>query len=158
MTRLIVLFKKGDQSMPEHYRPIAILPILYKLFSRVLCERVKGMLNGAQTCDQAGFRSGYSCDDHLFAITMMIEISLEWNQPLWVAAIDFKKAFDTVEHGGLWYSLIEQGVPLNYVDVLMRLYNGQRGQVRTDRDSKEFDVQRGTKQGEAVAGVPRRQE
>ena len=57
---------------------------------------------------------------------MMIEISLEWNQPLWVAAIDFKKAFDTVEHGGWWYSLIEQGVPLNYVDVLMRLYNGQR--------------------------------
>ena len=91
MTRLIVIFKKGDQSMPENYRPIAILPIVYKLFSRILCERVKGMLNGAQTCDQAGFRSGYSCDDHLFAITMMIEISLEWNQPLWVAAIDFKR-------------------------------------------------------------------
>mgnify|MGYP006235623399 CR=1 FL=1 len=99
------------------------------------------MLNCAQTCDQAGLRSGYSCDDHLFEITMMIEISLEWNQPLWVAAIDFKMAFDTVEHGGLWFSLIEQGVSLNYVDVLMRLYNGQRGQVRTDRDSKEFDIQ-----------------
>ena len=51
MTRLIVIFKKGDQSLPENYRPIAILPILYNVFSRVLCERVKGMLNGAQTCD-----------------------------------------------------------------------------------------------------------
>ena len=29
MTRLIVIFKKGDQSLPENYRPIAILPILY---------------------------------------------------------------------------------------------------------------------------------
>ena len=72
MTRLIVIFKKGDQSLPENYRPIAILPILYKLFSRILCERVKSILDGAQACDQAGFRSGYSCDDHLFAITMMI--------------------------------------------------------------------------------------
>ena len=43
--------------------------------------------------------------------------------------------------------------PLNYVDVLMRLYNGQRGQVRTDRDSKEFDIQRGTKQGDPISPI-----
>ena len=30
MTRLIVLFKKGDPRLPDNYRLIAILPILYK--------------------------------------------------------------------------------------------------------------------------------
>ena len=40
-TRLRVLSKKGDKSNLENYRPVAILPILLKLFSRVLYGRVK---------------------------------------------------------------------------------------------------------------------
>ena len=35
-SQLVVVFKKGDPKMPANYRPIAILPILYKLFSRML--------------------------------------------------------------------------------------------------------------------------
>ena len=37
-TRLKVLFKKGDPRNVENYRPISILPILYKLFSKVLAH------------------------------------------------------------------------------------------------------------------------
>ena len=33
MTRLTVIFKKGNAKLPSNYRPIAITPILYKLFS-----------------------------------------------------------------------------------------------------------------------------
>ena len=43
-TRLKVLFKKGDPQLPDNYRPISILPILYKLFSKVLCARIKDVL------------------------------------------------------------------------------------------------------------------
>ena len=35
-----VLFKKGDTTSVDNYRPIAILPILYKLFSKTICARV----------------------------------------------------------------------------------------------------------------------
>eukprot|EP00959_Pyramimonas_sp_CCMP1952_P005197 109261-Pyramimonas_sp.AAC.1 len=40
-SRLKVLFKKGDPKSVDNYRPIAILPILYKLFSRVVLGRIK---------------------------------------------------------------------------------------------------------------------
>eukprot|EP00973_Karenia_brevis_P080777 11207229-Karenia_brevis.AAC.1 len=59
-----VLFKKGDKRLPENYRPICIVPILYKLFSRVVSERIKQRLIAEQPPDQAGFRPNYSCDDH----------------------------------------------------------------------------------------------
>ena len=46
-----VLFKKGDQREPGNYRPICIIPILYKLFSKVLCARIKAELNAEQSMD-----------------------------------------------------------------------------------------------------------
>ena len=33
MTRLTVILKKGNAKLPSNYRPIAITPILHKLFS-----------------------------------------------------------------------------------------------------------------------------
>ena len=71
--RLRVLFKKGDVKSLENYRPISILPILLKLFSRVLLARIGAKLTEAQSPDQAGFRHSYGCDDHLFALTMLYE-------------------------------------------------------------------------------------
>ena len=36
-----VLFKKGDDRLPENYRPICIIPIIYKLSSRILIGYIK---------------------------------------------------------------------------------------------------------------------
>ena len=44
----------SDAKQPKNYRPIAILLILYKLFSKVLCTRMQDTLIKAQSVDQAG--------------------------------------------------------------------------------------------------------
>eukprot|EP00973_Karenia_brevis_P018272 2508732-Karenia_brevis.AAC.1 len=110
-----VVFKKGDVRLPENYRPICVLPILYKIFSRVLLGRIASALESAQTVEQAGFRSGYSVDDHLFTVVAVIDRLAEFQLPVWIAAIDFCKAFDTVEFGPLWKALLNQHVPHIYV-------------------------------------------
>lgn len=150
-TRLKVLFKKGDQYNLENYRPISILPITLKLFSRVLYGRIKGVLGKAQSVNQAGFRSGFSCDDHLFTLTMVFEKMFEWNQDFWIVGIDFRKAFDLVLHSAIWSSLSHQGVPLPYVRTLRMLYESQVGRVMTDVESKTFRITRGTKQGDPIS-------
>eukprot|EP00973_Karenia_brevis_P078315 10874230-Karenia_brevis.AAC.1 len=60
ITRLTVILKKGDVEDPSNYRPIAILSVLYKLFRKVLCDRVRDTLDSAQPADQAGYRRGFS--------------------------------------------------------------------------------------------------
>lgn len=150
-TCIKILYKKGVPQLPENYRPISILPILYKLFRQVLLARIQESLDAAQSCDQAGFRSGFSCDDHLFATCMLFEKCREFRLPLWTAAVDFKKAFDTVEHNALWESLALQGVPESYNCMLQRLYASQQAYIATDRTSKEFNLTRGTKQGDPVS-------
>ena len=146
-----VLFKKGDDRLPENYRPICIIPILYKLFSRVLCARIRDRLNAEQSCDQAGFRPDYSCDDHLFAATILAEKCNEFNLPLWVATLDFKKAFDSIHHSSIWDALLAHGVPHAYIRILSNLYQGQRASIHADEKSREFPILRGTKQGDPIS-------
>ena len=149
--RIKVLFKKGDEKLLENYRPITIIPILYKLFSRILNERIKPLLEKEQSVDQAGFRTGFGCDDQMFAVAMITEKSAEWQNYVWMAAVDFKKAFDCVEHFAIWDALRELGVPERYVTVLMAMYDGQQGMVCEDKESRWFNIGRGTKQGDPIS-------
>jgi hypothetical protein len=150
-TKLKVLFKKGEQRCLENYRPISIVPILYKVFSRIVDARLRKHIAGEQSPDQAGFRPGFGCEDHLFAMAMLGEKCSEFNIRVWVVAVDFKKAFDSVEHESIWEALSELGAPQKYVEALRKLYDGQRGKVVADKESKPFSVDRGTKQGDPVS-------
>jgi len=147
----IVLHKKGDPKLPENYRPIVLLPILYKLFSRVVRARILGYLEKAQCVDQAGFRSGFNCDDHLLSIVLLLEGSAEFNLPLWACAIDFRQAFDTVEHAPLWEALLDQSVPPIYVHCFAAVYESHAGRVTGQAKNKQFSIGRGVRQGDPIS-------
>ena len=100
-----VLYKSGDPADPKNYRPICIIPLLYKLFSKLLYSRLYPILDTAQCPDQAGFRRGYSTVDHLFVFKMLQEKSEEFQLNTWAAALDFKKAFDSIDQSFLWEAL-----------------------------------------------------
>ena len=99
----------------KNYRPIAVISIILKLFSRVLFARIGPHLGKHQSHDQAGFRKDYGCDDHLFTMILLAEAALEWRLDLWVVAVDFRKAFDSVEHAAIWRALAKQDVPAIYI-------------------------------------------
>ena len=137
--------------MPDNYRPVSILSILYKVFSRMLSERLSVILMPLQAVDQAAYRKSFSTDDHTFVVTQLVEKTRELNLPLWFVLIDFTKAFDTVDRGMLWKVLEEQGVPAHYVSLLQSLYSGQQAYVRTDVSSRRFSIFRGVRQGDPIS-------
>ena len=64
IARVIPLFKKGNRSNPENYRPISLLSSLSKVFEQVICRRLtKFFKNESLTPNQYGFRETqlYSC-------------------------------------------------------------------------------------------------
>ena len=103
-----VIYKSGNAAEPQNYRPICIIPVLYKLFSKLMYKRLYPILDRAQCKDQAGFRNKFGTVDHMFVFTMLHEKSQEFNLNTWVAAIDFKKAFDSISQDYLWKALDEQ--------------------------------------------------
>ena len=93
----IIINKKGDKQNLNNYRPITLLPNIYKLFTKILTNRLTDTLDENQPREQAGFRSGYSTIDHLHTINQLIEKTLEYNKPLCLAFVDYEKAFDSRE-------------------------------------------------------------
>jgi len=151
--RTIVLFKKGDPTLPQNYRPIALLRITYKLFSRMLCARLSSYLLLQQSPEQAAYKPGFSTEDHLVTLTLLYEGAREWNLDLWLVLVDFEKAFDTVERPALWTTLYELGLPSEYICLLQALYTDEVAQVFTDVGSREFSILRGVKQGDPVSAL-----
>ena len=68
-----VLHKSGERSKAENYRPITIIPLLYKPFARLLYARLHPLLDLEQSMDQAGFRPRFSTLHHLSALIFILE-------------------------------------------------------------------------------------
>ena len=81
---------------------------------------MKVFLEPEQCVDQTVFRAGFNCEDHLLALVLLYEKLNEKNLDLWIAAVDFEKAFDSVSHESIWEALHSQIVPAEYIEVLQR--------------------------------------
>ena len=60
--------------------------------------------------EQAGFGTGYSTIDHSFTSITVVKSKLDSRRggKVYVAFIDYKKAFDTVDRDKLWETLGEE--------------------------------------------------
>ncbi|CAG4960420.1 unnamed protein product [Colias eurytheme] len=104
-SEITLLYKKGDPADLGNYRPISLMCCFYKLFSSCLLERIAPVIDAHQPIEQAGFRSGFSTLDHIQVVDQVIEKFTEFNKPLYLAFVDYKKAFDTIIHESIWESL-----------------------------------------------------
>ena len=58
--------------------------------------------NGSNGDEQAGFMRDHSATDHIFTLFAVIQKYLLHKKKLYVAFIDFKKAFDLISYAKLW--------------------------------------------------------
>ena len=62
VARVVPIFKKGDKTAPGNYRPISVLPVISKLFEKLVNTRIEKFIEQNDICyeHQYGFRHGYS--------------------------------------------------------------------------------------------------
>ncbi|EYB99960.1 hypothetical protein Y032_0119g870 [Ancylostoma ceylanicum] len=106
-SRTVLIFKKGDKEEIENYRCIALLSIPYKVSTKIILNRLEGTLDAYQPTEQAGFRKGSRCMDHIHTIMQLIERCREYTMPLIFTFFDYRKAFDSVETNAVLNALIQ---------------------------------------------------
>ena len=151
----MVIFKKGDPAFPSNYRPIAVLPVMYKLFATVLLGRIRRVLDRLQPLEQAGFRASFSCSDHVHTLRLLAEKASEWGQTLWVASLDLEKAFDKVLHDHVFDSLLGTGVEVEVIQTLRKVYSDMCAYVQLEpgNRSRTFSILRGVRQGDPLSPI-----
>ena len=98
--RISPIFKSGDSSDVNNYRPISILPVLSKLLERSIFDQLYPFLDakGLLHEKQSGFRPKYSTCTALINVTEDWYTSIDNDEYVGVVMLDLKKAFDTVSH------------------------------------------------------------
>ena len=77
----------------------------------------------------------------------------EWGINMWTATVDFKKAFDSISHKSIWEALKSCNVDHEYISLPRKIYRDQKASVQTDEESKIFDIQKGSKQGDPMSSL-----
>ena len=127
-----------------------MLPIFYKIFARLLYNRISPILFSYQSRDQHAFTPNLRIEDALLCAETTIQYALEFNVPLWLLSMDLRKAFDTVSHDQLFRALGYHGLDPGYIELLKILYINQTGSVN---GSRHFDILSGVKQGDILSAI-----
>lgn len=98
LSKVVPIFKKGDKSLPQNYRPVSLVPIFSKLFESIMYNQLNEFFesNNLISNSQFGFRKGMST---ITLVQRIVEEGLEAFERKDNAALnlyDLTKAFDCV--------------------------------------------------------------
>ena len=116
--------KKDIISDPGNYRGIAVSSCLSKLFSLVLLNRLHDYVEKTKplSINQIGFRKGKRTTDHIFVIKTLIDKLVREGKKIFIAFIDFKKAYDTINHKRLFHKLKRANIDGLFLQNLNSMY------------------------------------
>ena len=115
------IFKKGDKSMVSNYRPITCLHYFSKIIERILYNRVNEyFINNALLHEnQFGFRRGRSTEHAILKMLDFMYDAVDRKNYGLAVLIDYKKAFDTINHLILGKKLLKYGVGGNELSLII---------------------------------------
>lgn len=109
---VIPVFKKGTKSDCANYRPLTMLNLNSKILESIVCDSLDYHLvtNELIHSNQWGFKKGVSTESLLLYLTEAWKKAIDDGYKVGVLFVDFKKAFDTVDHTILKDKLSDVGV------------------------------------------------
>lgn len=152
---VISLLHKGkERDEIRNWRPITLTNTDYKLFSKVLANRLQPTLQDIIHTNQSGFVKGRSIESHIRAIDDLIHHASIRNIPGAIVSIDFQKAFDTVSHASIVEALTLFNFGANLINMIKVLLNNTESCIKNGGWlSNWIKIKQGIKQGCGVSPI-----
>ena len=148
---LLCLLHKGGNNPRENissWRPIALLNADYKLIAKLLCLRLKTVINKLIDSQQFAFIKGRNISHMLRELYDIIENEKNSNSNTILLSIDYSKAFDTLSTGAIIEALKLYGFDDYYLNCIKTILSNRTCCIRNGGFiSEEFHMERGVRQG-----------
>ena len=110
--RVTPLFKQGEASDLNNYRPISVISVIAKVFERIVYDQLYNFLSDEDiiSTHQSGFRSLHSTVTALLKATDNWAFNIDRGNVNAVVFLDLKKAFDTVDQDILLSKMNLEGI------------------------------------------------
>lgn len=142
--------KINQPSQLSHLRSISVLPVLSKIFEKILELQIRKFLNcnNILPLKQSGFRSGFSCATALADVTDDIIGATDNSKISVLILLDYTKAFDMINHQLLFSILHFCGFERNSSHLVLSFLSDRIQQtVLNSKISQPLTVSSGVPQG-----------
>lgn len=153
VSKVTPVFKKGDKTQPQNYRPISIVPIFSKIFESLLYTQLVLHFesnNLISNC-QHGFRSNRSTTTAVSNLVDDVLLAFEKKESVSLMLCDLSKAFDCVQHDVLLSKLCYYGISENSLLLLQSYLSNRKQYVSVNGlQSSTLSVNTGVPQGSVL--------
>ena len=145
---ITLLPKPGKDTLYiDNWRPISLLTVDYKILALVFANRLKEGLNYIISETQNGFLKKRYISSNIRLILDLLDYPDLVQSEALILFLDFRKAFDTIEHRFLFQTLNLFGFKDNFINLVSMLYNDINSSVIVNLNTtRRFKINRGVRQ------------
>ena len=149
-----LLYKKGHRDDLKNYRPISLTTIDYRILASILADRMQSVIGDLVNQDQTAYIKGRYMGYNIRLVEDVIEHFDKMKKKGLILALDFTKAFDSIE----WYFMLKTLDFFRFGSSFKKwvniLYNSPEACIKNNGYiSDTFAVKRGIRQGCQVSAL-----
>jgi hypothetical protein len=148
-SEIIPIYKSGDSSQPENFRPISLINTIIKLLELTILEAIDNR-NELLSTKQYGATQSKSALLQYEQVSATLCSQLDHQQDIWLLLVDFQKAFDSVDRQRLMEKLTLKGIPTPILNTIHMTLCNQRTRI-SNTDMQWIPMLKGVRQGSPLS-------
>ena len=148
---VIPSYKKGVRTNKLNYRPVSLLPVVSKIYERLLYYQLDNYFDNKLSKFQCGFRKGYSAQNCLVVMLEKCKKSIDQKGSSGALFTDLSKAFDSIAHDLLIAKLGAYGVDIYSLKIINSYLTNRYQRVKINSQSSRWsEISCGVPQGSVL--------